>query len=127
MRGALNSFREFFGIEQGAPALIAFGLAVLMASIWIPVLPVLTAMAVLALGATFATLVRFRDSTLRMTAIVFHAVTYAMLYALFVGAVFHSGTGSASQVGLLGVLDLALSWLVLTLAARQIAVELQRA
>ena len=42
--------------------LIALGLAMLFAAPWFPVMPVVTAMAILALGATDATLARFRGT-----------------------------------------------------------------
>jgi hypothetical protein len=103
------------------PRLIAIGLPILIAATWIPSLPVLTAMAVLALGTTYATLVRFRYSPLLVPVLVIHAATYATLYALFVGAALHAGSRAASSpFSLVDSLDLVLSWLFLVVAARQI-------
>jgi hypothetical protein len=110
------------------PQLIAIGLAILIVATWIPSLPVLTAMAVLALGTTYATLVRFRYSPLLAPVLVIHAATYATLYALFVGALFHASARAASpQFSLVDALDLFLSWLFLVVAARRIWTALRPA
>lgn len=115
-------------LAAAGPRLIAVGLAILIAATWIPTLPVLTAMAILTLGATDSTVLRFHRSPALASVLILHAATYATLYALFVGAAFQLGFGAASpRISLVNVLDLFLSLLFLAAAARQIAAALRRA
>jgi hypothetical protein len=106
------------------PCLIAVGLVVLIAAGWIPSLPVVTAMAVLALGATGATLVRFQGASSLRPIMLLHAATYATLYVLFAGAVLHA----PSSVGLSrwAQFDLAASILPMALAAQRLGGTLWR-
>ena len=60
---------------------IAFGLAILISFAWFPLAPVVTAMAIIALGATNATLARFQGSPALCPVLLLHAVTYLSLYA----------------------------------------------
>jgi len=72
------------------PALIAVGLAILMLAAWWPSAPVVSAMALLFLGATGATLARFGRHPALRTILAVHIVVYAGLYALYFGAVCHA-------------------------------------
>lgn len=107
--------------------LIAIGLAILILADWFPSLPVITAMAVLTLGATDATLARFHGTTVLRSVILLHTVTYATFYALFIGATLHAATAesTASLSGWI-LFDLAASTLPLVLSARRIVGELAR-
>ena len=70
---------------QDGPALVAIGLAALIVvAVW-PSIPATTAMALVALGATRATLARPHGPVVVML----HTATYAMLYAVFFGAALH--------------------------------------
>lgn len=91
------------------PALIAVGLAVLMLSTWWPCAPVVSAMALLALGATYATLARFGHHPALRTILAVHIVVYAGLYALYVGAVCHAADSAMGGWSLARTADLAAS------------------
>jgi hypothetical protein len=112
--------------ELSAP-LIAVGLTILIAAVWIPALPVVTAMALLALGATNATLRRFRRSPTLVPALVLHATTYVGLYALCIGATLHAATNPSAQgLGASETLDLAASTLPMAVALQRIGAMFAR-
>jgi hypothetical protein len=101
------------------PLLIAVGLAGLLASASLPAVPVVTAMAILSLGATDATLARFRHSPALVPIMLLHAATYTALYGLFVGATLHAAATSAGQgVNAWAALDLAVSTLPMAFVIR---------
>ena len=109
------------------PLLIAVGLAGLLASAWLPAVPVVTAMAILALGATDAMLVRFRHSPAFVPIILLHSAAYAALYGLFVGATLHATATAAGQgVNAWEALDLAASTLLMALALQRIGSAIRR-
>jgi hypothetical protein len=99
---------------QRGPALVAMGLAVLTVAAWWPAAPVTTAMALVALGATYATLAQYR--TFR-TILALHAIVYGMLYAMFFGAACHA---MATHTGAdpWRLVDLAVSAWPMTLTMR---------
>jgi hypothetical protein len=70
-----------------APALIGAGLAILIAYIPFPVLPVATATSLVALGATFATLTSIGSMPASRVRITVHLFVYASLYLLLIGAI----------------------------------------
>ena len=94
---------------QWAPTLIAVGLAVLLAAAWWPAVPVVTAMALVAFGATGATLARFRGRPALLPVLLVHLAIYGALYALFVAATLHASTQGNAPVGLPAAIDLAVS------------------
>ena len=99
--------------------LIAVGLAgVFLAKYW-PSFPVLTAVAAIALGATDATIARYRRSPALFGVVLLHAMTYATLYTLFAGAVLHRTTIAGNMLSLT-VLDLILSAMVVLSAAKRV-------
>ena len=67
--------------------LVAAGLALLIAANWWPGAPVTTAMALVALGATRATVARWAAAPL---VLVTHTTAYVTLYALFFGSACHA-------------------------------------
>ncbi|MCC7475787.1 MAG: hypothetical protein IT425_10345 [Pirellulales bacterium] len=77
---ALTSFNAH------GPLTIAAGLIPMILSPWLTAMPLVTAMALVALGATEATITRFRSSPNRGWVLAIHATCYAGLYALFVAA-----------------------------------------
>ncbi len=92
---------------QFGPVLIGIGLAILFAGAYWPSAPVVTAIAIIALGATDAMVSRFRDSVAALPIIVLHGMTYVLLYSLFVGARLHVPTAApATCVSGLAILDL---------------------
>ncbi len=91
------------------PALIAAGLLVLLAAVWWPAVPTLTAMTLVALGATGATIERFRGSLALAPVLIAHLAIYCGLYALFVGASLHAATQSGAGFELPAAIDLAAS------------------
>jgi hypothetical protein len=94
---------------QWPAALIAAGLSVLLAAAWWPVLPAVTGMAIVALGATEATLARFRGSPALLPVLVVHLAVYGGLYALFVGAMLHAAAQADAGIGLAAAIDLTAS------------------
>ena len=90
-------------------SLIGVGLLVLaMATCW-PQVPAVTGMALVALGATAASIARFRRTTALLPISLLHVAIYGGLYALFVGATLHATAASAAGIGLPTVIDLAVS------------------
>lgn len=103
--------------------LIAFGLVVLLTSKWLPATPPISAMAILTLGATDATIERFRNSPACMYVLVLHATIYGALYSIFIAATLHAaGKTPDALIGTATVCDLALSTLPFLIAVRHIAV-----
>jgi hypothetical protein len=104
---------------------IGLGLVILIAAAWWPDAPLVTAIAIIALGATHAMACRFRSSTAAVPVIILHGMTYALLYALFVGARLHTPTAapSASVSGLVMV-DLIASAFPMAFALKRICSSL---
>jgi hypothetical protein len=110
-----------------APALIGGGLVLMILAAWLPIVPVVTGMAMIALGSTELTLARFRDAAVFVPALVLHATTYALLYALFVGAQLHaSQMAPLTRASDLAALDLAISIVPMAIAIRRISAALQQ-
>jgi hypothetical protein len=117
-----TSIRSIADSESGnlAPASIAIGLGVLLAGAAFTVVPVVTAMSLVALGANLEAIRRLRNAKSRSPFIAAHLFTYASLYLVFVGAVFHAAM-AAGQDGLafLQKLDLVVSVGPMALAVRK--------
>jgi hypothetical protein len=95
---------------QLPPVQIGIGLAILLASVFWPSAPVVTAIAIIALGSTDVMVARFRGSVAALPILVLHGMTYVLLYSLFVGARLHVPTAAPSTgVNNLSMLDLAVS------------------
>lgn len=92
-----------------APTLIALGLAQLAAGIAWSVVPVVTALALIAFGATLATIDRFRTSPALSPVLLLHAAIYGSLYALFIGAAFDAAMRAEAQLSWPSTIDLAAS------------------
>jgi hypothetical protein len=107
-------------------ALIAAGMVLLLAAVYLPRMPAVTAMALVALGATDVTLARFRGSPAIVPILVLHAVIYGGLYALFLGAVLDVATASsATSLGHPIAFDLAASTLPAAASLRRMATALR--
>jgi hypothetical protein len=106
---------------QLPPALICIGLVILLAAAYSPSAPVVTAMAIIALGSTEVIVARFRNSTAALPVLVLHGITYLLLYSLFAGARLHLRTAaSTSSLNALFMLDLAASAILMTVALSRI-------
>jgi len=89
-----------------APWAIGLGLAILAAAmVWR--LPPIAGMALVVLGATAATLDRYRQTPLLRPMVVAHGATYSALYVLFVAAVI--GPSAGATLGIVEVADLVAS------------------
>jgi hypothetical protein len=118
---------EFQVRAATGPRMIAVGLAILIAAAWIPELPVVTAVAILTLGATNAVIARFRASPALVAAVLLHAAAYVGLYALFIGATLYAGAHpSAHGLGASAICDLAVSTLPMAVALQRMATTLAR-
>jgi hypothetical protein len=84
--------------SNAAAAMIALGLGFLVAAAWWPAAPAVTAMALVALGATALALPRLLQLQFAPVLIMAHLIVYGSLYFLFVGAVRHGATAGA-QLG----------------------------
>lgn len=109
------------------PLLIAVGLAGLLVSAFIPAVPVVTAMAILTLGATDVTLARFGGSPAFCPIIILHAATYAGLYGLFIGATLHAAAPtSLSALRAWTMLDIAASTVPMAMALQHVLIGLRQ-
>src|SRR5262245_61816837 len=93
---------------RAAPFLIGIGLVILVAASWWPI-PAVTGLSFIALGATTATVARFREPTALASPIALHFVVYSGLYVLFVGSSVHAAMRNSSEVGFVLAVDLILS------------------
>ena len=89
--------------------------------------PVATAMAMVTLGATLATIARFRDTAVLLPVVALHAATYAALYGLFVGAMLHRVAAGSAPPGSWVALDLASSAVPILISLRLVASVLSQA
>jgi hypothetical protein len=91
------------------PTWICIGLGTLIANAcWVAV-PAVTAMAIVALGATMVTLERFRGASGAYLVVAMNLVTYCGLYALFLGATLHGVEVHVGRLGALTAIDLVAS------------------
>jgi hypothetical protein len=104
-------YRSRISMRNGGlgPALIAVGLIVLLAEPYSSRAPIVTAMALIALGATLATAWRYRCSPALPALIAAHLLVYSTLYVLLVGAVLHAAFAKSAGLDFLQVFDLGLS------------------
>ncbi|HEY4231900.1 MAG TPA: hypothetical protein VGM76_00610 [Lacipirellulaceae bacterium] len=96
--------------DSWGPAWIGIGLGVLVAGAWLSAVPVVTAMALVALGATTVTVDRFRGRSRADLVVVLNLLVYCSLYALFFGTMLHQArAGATRQLGPLAAMDLVAS------------------
>jgi hypothetical protein len=100
---------SIFQARQFAPVWICIGLAMLLAAPRWPALPEVTAMGLVALGATGVTLARFRGTPALLPVLAMHATVYGTLYVLFVGAAIHAATRGDAGPSLPAAVDLVAS------------------
>jgi hypothetical protein len=109
-----------------ATILVGVGLATLIVSSGWSGAPVLTAMAIIALGATEITSARFQGTNALLPVMSVHAVVYCWLYLLFVGGTLHAASvTSTAGLSIWKVLDLAASLLIAAIAALRILSSLR--
>lgn len=110
MRDTLSPSNLKDPVSCHAPALIAGGVAILTANAIWPVVPAVTGMALIALGATGVMQARFRGTVALVPATLMHLAVYGGLYALFVGATIHTAAADPSRgLGVATLVDLTLS------------------
>ncbi len=107
--------------------LIAAGLLLLIAAGTWPLLPAVTGMALVVLGATRATGERFQGTPALVPVLFAHVAIYGGLVALIVGASLHRAAGSAGGVGWGLAIDLALSVVPLAATIRAVFDALRQA
>lgn len=87
----------------------------------------MTAMAIIALGATEVTVSRFRGSVAALPVVMLHGATYTLLYALFIGARLHGAeAASGTSVSGFAVFDLAASVMPMALALKCVSTYLRQ-
>ena len=92
------------------PEWIGVGVAILLLNGLWPAVPVVTAMALVALGATAVTLKGFGDAPQGTLIVAFNLLVYCGLYAIFVGASLHQfSLRPDHRPGVLTLFDLATS------------------
>jgi hypothetical protein len=102
-----------------APALIGAGITLLIAAACWPVIPVATAVSLVALGATLAVKSRYIGTAMLRGALVAHLLVYSSLYLLFVGAIYDAAMrGPQRGLDLLHRLDMGLSIGVMLIVVR---------
>jgi hypothetical protein len=102
-----------------APTLIAAGLTVLLAQTCWPLIPAVTAVSFVALGATIVTIARLHRTALLRSGITIHLFVYASLYLIFIGAICDAATrGPNGGLTLVQTIDLGLSAGVMAFVAR---------
>jgi hypothetical protein len=110
------------------PTLIAFGLTLLLASTIVPAVPAVTAMAIVAWGATQSSVARFGRSPALATVMLVHGGIYLSLYATFVCAVLYAPASTPQQaLGWPAAFDLAMSVVPMSFALQAIGAALQTA
>jgi hypothetical protein len=105
-------------------AAIAAGLAILAAAMLWPGVPAVTALSLVVLGATDATLARFRGKAVILPIALTHLFIYGSLYALFVGAALHAASHWGAGLNALAILDLAFSICPLAVALERVWCEM---
>src|SRR3972149_5187524 len=102
MRRSLSQFRFGESAAIHGQVWIAAGLSILLAAAWWPMLPAVTGMALITLGATGTTIARFCGRPALAPVLFVHLAVYGGLYALVVGATLHAGSQASGGVGLAG-------------------------
>jgi hypothetical protein len=106
---------------------IALGLALLITAGWLPGIPELTAMSLVALGTTLAMIDRYGRHPAFRLLLIAHLTIYVALYLLFLGAVEHrSLMNQGASWGLVHSLDLAISAGMMAAAVRNSLAALRR-
>jgi|tagenome__1003787_1003787.scaffolds.fasta_scaffold20869862_2 hypothetical protein len=96
--------------SQFPPVLIGIGLLTLLIAAYWPGVPVVTAIAIIALGSTDVLAARLRNSMAALPILVLHGMTYLLLYSLFICARLHMPTAAlVPRVNHVLIVDLAAS------------------
>ncbi len=104
---------------QYGPAVMVVGLAVLIVVTWSPVVPVITPLALVALGTTATTVARLHGAAAVRPLIALHLFVYTSLYLLFIGAVCHASmAGPRDGLTILQGLDFGASVAPMAYAVR---------
>ncbi len=104
------------------PAWIAVGLLLMIVAVVFPDAPIVTAVAIIALGVTEVTIARTPRSASTIPILILHALCYALLYALFAGSRLHQSLEApTTTLSVFTTLDLALSLLPMAIALKRIS------
>jgi hypothetical protein len=121
----VSSIRNLgFALSHG-PLLIALGLTFLTAAMLWRGVPAVTAMALVAFGATSVTLARFRRTPAILPIMLAHLAIYGGLYALFIGATLHAAARPGTGLSGIAIVDLALSGCLFAIALERVWCELR--
>jgi hypothetical protein len=104
-------------ITQPAVQILA-GLMLLAVAFTSPGLPACTGMALVALGATAATVERLQSSPARGPLLYAHLLIYTSIYLLFVGAALDAAVRTGVPLSGLATLDVAASLAIVVIAGR---------
>jgi hypothetical protein len=124
MRLSVTLLPISWGAASSGPIWIGLGLSLLLVNVLWPAAPALTAMGLVACGATGVTAERFRAAPHGWLVVVLNLLVYGGLYCLFVGATLNRG-GAVHPLPTV-VADLALSLWPMSLVLRQSWHEFQR-
>jgi len=106
---SISPHRSLPVLAVWSPRWIALGLSLLVATIYWPAMPATTGMALIALGATGATISRFAGSPGFQLLLLLHLTIYGGLYALCIGARLDLWMNDASNLHIPILVDLAAS------------------
>jgi hypothetical protein len=109
MRRLDTTKAQTLAVVQASTSLIAVGLVILIAAMIVRDVPIATAMALIALGATGATVPRFLHSRLLPAALLLHLTIYGGLYSLCIGATLDAASRTGAGLTALASVDLLLS------------------
>ena len=119
MRTPLVHLPTVSSVDRLGPTLIAAGLTTLLIATWWPAAPIVTGMALVALGATATTIARFQEAAALPLATAVSVFVYLSLYLLFVAAVRHAAMiGPQNGLSIYQGLDFGASVMPMALAVR---------
>ena len=113
-----------FSLSPG-PLWVGAGLMLMIAGALFPNAPIVTGIALIALGTTEVVISRQSASPRSAGILLLHGTTYAMLYVLFVGARLHTPGGLSAPLSQLTMLDLFVSTIPMAVACRRIVASLR--
>ena len=102
------------------PLWIGAGLLLMLVGAVFPDGPIVTAIALIALGTTEVVVSRQAKSPASAGIVLLHSTTYAMLYVLFVGARLHTPGATSASLTPFTALDLAVSTIPMAIACRRV-------
>ena len=111
---------------QFAPAFIGIGLIVLITAGAMPLAPVVSAMALIALGTTEITIERYWNKATFAASLLVHCLVYGTLYTLFVCVKLENAHIDRAPINPIVALDVLASLVPLTIALRRVLVAFRQ-